>query len=183
MAILLFGCAWAASRALVTPYGMEALGLSRGAAGGLTLPSGVVFIVAALPAALLSERVGRLRVMALGMALFAASLTAGALVNSPAAAAVALSVGAVGASGFLVNGAVILWNLAPSARVFGTYTGLYTVGWASGGFLGPALVGAMVEVTGWRFMLADAALLAALAVGVVLRVIALRRRAGAARAL
>ncbi|PRY02494.1 MFS transporter [Allonocardiopsis opalescens] len=183
VAILLFGCAWAASRSLVTPYGMEALGLSRGSAGGLTLPSGVAFILAAFPVALLSERIGRLRVMAAGMALFAAALTVGALVNTPTAAVVALCVGAVGASGFLVNAAVILWNLAPSAGMFGVYTGLYTVGWASGGFLGPTLVGAMVEVTGWRFMPADAALLAALAVAVVLRVLVLSRRAAAARVL
>jgi MFS family permease len=183
VAILLFGCAWAASRSLVTPYGMEALGLSRGSAGGLTLPSGVAFILAAFPVALLSERIGRLRVMALGMGLFAVSLTLGALGDSPTAAVVALCAGAIGAAGFLVNGAVILWNLAPSARAFGTYTGLYTVGWMGGGFIGPALVGAMVEVTGWRFMLADAALLAALAVAVVLRVLALQRRTETARAL
>ena len=41
LTILLFGGAWFASRSLVTPYGMEALGLSRGDAGGLTLPSGI----------------------------------------------------------------------------------------------------------------------------------------------
>ncbi|GAA1752871.1 MULTISPECIES: MFS transporter [Streptomonospora] len=183
LAILLFGCAWAASRSLMTPYGMEALGLSRGEAGGLTLPSGVAFILAAFPVALLSERIGRLRVMAMGMGLFALSLTMITLVNTPAAAVVALCVGVVGAAGFLVNGAVILWNLAPSARAFGTYTGLYTVGWMSGGFLGPALVGAMVDITGWRFMPTDAALLAALAVAVVLRVLALNRRAPATKAL
>ncbi|MEV8388213.1 MFS transporter, partial [Streptomyces chartreusis] len=55
-AILLFGSAWAASRSLITPYGMEALDMSRGDAGGLTLPSGVAFILAAYPAALFAER-------------------------------------------------------------------------------------------------------------------------------
>ncbi|MER6938955.1 MFS transporter [Nocardioides sp. NPDC000441] len=34
VAILVFGSAWAGSRALVTPYGMETLGLSRGARAG-----------------------------------------------------------------------------------------------------------------------------------------------------
>ncbi|MUL43209.1 SLC45 family MFS transporter [Streptomonospora sp. PA3] len=183
VAILLFGCAWAASRSLMTPYGMEALGLSRGTAGGLTLPSGAVFIAAAFPVALVSERIGRLRVMAAGMALFALALTSATLINTPAATVIALCVGVVGAAGFLVNGAVILWNLAPSASAFGTYTGLYTVGWMTGGFLGPALVGSMVDITGWRLMPADTALLAALAVAVVLRVLALRRRAATTQAL
>ncbi|MFC8075083.1 MFS transporter [Streptomyces sp. NPDC057307] len=175
VAILLFGGAWAASRALITPYGMETLGLSRGDAGALTLPSGIAFLLAAYPAAFLAERVGRIRTMALGVTLFGAALVGGALVPTPTGTVVALSVGAVGAAGFIINASVVLWNLAPSSQVLGTYTGLYTVGWASGGFIGPALVGAMVDVTGWQFLLADVAVLTALAVAAVLRVATLRR--------
>ena len=130
--ILLFGAAWAASRSLITNYGIEALGLSRGKAGGLTLPSGVAFLLAAYPLALLSERIGRLRVMALGMTVFVTALIAGTLVHTATATIVALCVAAVGAAGFVINAAVVLWNLAPSSRVLGTYTALYTVGWAGG---------------------------------------------------
>jgi MFS family permease len=176
VAVLLFGCAWAASRSLITNYGIQSLGLSRGNAGGLTLASGVAFLLAAFPVALLSERIGRLQVMALGMTLFAAALVAGTVLHTPEATIVVLCVAAVGATGFMINGVVVLWNLAPSARVLGAYTGLYTMGWASGGFLGPAAVGGMVDLTGWRFMLVDVALLAVLSVAVVLRVITMRRR-------
>lgn len=175
LAILLFGSAWAASRSLLTNYGMEVLGLSRGSAGGLALPSGVAFLLAAYPLALLSERVGRLRVMALGMTLFAVALTAATLVHTTAAVVVGLCAGAVGAAAFMINGAVLLWNLAPSSRMLGAYTGLYTVGWATGGSLGPAVVGALVDLNGWRFMLLDAALLATLAVLTVVRIDVLRR--------
>ncbi|WP_199439847.1 MFS transporter [Umezawaea beigongshangensis] len=176
LAILLFGGAWAASRSLITPYGTETLGLSRGSAGSLTLPGGIAFLLTAYPLALLSERVGRLRVMSLGVVVFVVSLTAGAFLRTPVATVVALCLGAIGAAAFLINASVVLWNLAPSARVLGTYTGLYTVSWASGGFLGPAAVGALIDLTGWRFMLLDAALLAALAVVAVLRIDVLRRR-------
>jgi MFS family permease len=175
LAVLLFGMAWFSSRSLFTPYGMETLGLSRGDAGSLTFPSGVAFLLAAFPAALLAERIGRMRTMAQGMAVFGTALAIGTLVPTPAATVVAFCAGAVGAAGFMINAAVVLWNLAPSARVTGMYTSLYTVGWATGGFLGPALVGAMVDVTGWRFMLLDVALLAGLAVAVVLRVARTRR--------
>lgn len=175
-AILLFGGAWAASRSLMTPYGMEALDMSRGAAGGLTLPGGIAFILAAYPAAVLAERYGRLRVMAGGMSVFAAAMLLGTLVRTPAGTVVILCIGAAGATCFLVNAVVVLWNLAPSARVFGTYAGLYTVAWAGGGFLGPALVGAMVDVTGWPLMLMDIAVVAALAVAVVVRITVLQRR-------
>ncbi|MFG2004431.1 MFS transporter [Spirillospora sp. NPDC048911] len=183
VSILLFGGAWAASRALMTPYGMEALGMSRGEAGGLTLPSGVAFIVAAYPVARLAERFGRLRVMMVGMSVFAAGMVLGTVVQTPAGAVIGLCVAAAGASSFLVNAVVVLWNLAPSDRVVGTYTGLYTVGWVSGGFLGPALVGGMVDLTGWPLLLLDVAVVALLAVLAVARVHALQRRSTATRAL
>ncbi|RDI32192.1 MFS transporter [Lentzea flaviverrucosa] len=176
VAVLLFASAWFSSRSLFTPYGMETLGLSRGTAGSLTFPSGVAFLLAAYPAALLAERIGRIRTMTIGMVVFGAALALGTVVPTPAATVAAFCVAAAGASGFLINAAVVLWNLAPSARVIGVYTGLYTVSWAVGGFIGPGLVGAMVDVTGWRYMLLDIALLAALAVAVVLRVSVLARR-------
>jgi MFS family permease len=183
VAILLFGSAWSASRALATPYGMEALGLSRGDAGGLLLPSGVAFLLAAYPTALLAERIGRLRTMMIGMSLFAAAMVLGTVAQTPAGTVVAFCVGAAGASAFLVNAVVVLWNLAPSARVMGTYAGLYAVGWAGGGFVGPALVGGMVDLTGWTLMLLDVAVVAVLGVLAVARVEALQRRADVAKAV
>jgi MFS family permease len=162
---------------------MEALHMSRGDAGGLTLPSGVAFIVAAYPVAMLAERFGRLRVMIAGMAMFAAAMVFGTAVQTATGTVIALCLAAAGASSFLVNAVVVLWNLAPSDRVVGTYTGLYTVGWASGGFLGPALVGGMVDLTGWPLMLLDVAIVALLAVLAVARVSALQRRSSVSRTL
>ncbi|OXM63285.1 MFS transporter [Amycolatopsis vastitatis] len=181
--ILLFGGAWAASRALITPYGMEVLHLSRGEAGGLTLPSGVAFIVAAYPVARLAERFGRLRVMQAGMTVFAAGMVLCAVVRTPAGVVAGLCVAAAGASSFLVNAVVVLWNLAPSDRVVGTYTGLYTVGWVGGGFLGPALVGGLVDLTGWPLLPLHVAIVGLLAVLAVARISAVQRRSSAGRAL
>ncbi|MFE6199338.1 MFS transporter [Streptomyces sp. NPDC057838] len=181
-AILLFGSAWAASRSLITPYGMETLDMSRGAAGGLPLPSGITFILAAYPAAVLAERYGRLRVMAVGMSVFAASMVLGTIVRTPTGTTAALCLAAAGAACFLVNAVVVLWNLAPSARVFGTYAGMYSVGWAGGGFAGPAVVGAMVDITGWPLMLVDIAVIAALSIALVARIRVLQRRTAPAPA-
>lgn len=182
-AVFAFGSAWFASRSLITNYGMETLGLSRGDAGGLTLPSGLAFLVAAYPVALLAERFGRLRVILAGMAVFAAAMVLGTAVATPTGVVVAMCVAAAGAAAFMVNTAVVLWNLAPSARVLGTYSGLYTVGWSGGGFAGPALVGGMVDVTGWRFMLLDVGVVTAVAVLLVARVAVLQRRRTDGRAL
>jgi len=169
VAIMLFGAAWAASRALATPYGQEALDLSRGDAGGLTLPSGVAFLLAAYPAALLAERLGRIRVMFLGMSVFGLAMVVGTVLQTPTGTVIAFSIAAAGAAGFMINAVVVLWNLAPSPGLLGTYAGLYTVGWALGGFAGPAVVGAMVDVTGWDLMLLDIAVVTSLAVVVVWR--------------
>jgi MFS family permease len=178
LTVLLFGGAWFASRSLVTPYGMEALGLTRGEAGGLTLPSGIAFLLAAYPAALCAERYGRLRTMGVGIVIFATAMAAGAAVQTATGTVVAFCVAAVGAAGFMINAAVALWNLAPSSRVLGAYTGLYAVTWYLGGFGGPALIGAVVDLTGWDWMLLDIAILAALAVLVVIRLGRLHRDRG-----
>jgi MFS family permease len=169
LAVFLFGGAWFASRSLITPYGMEVLGLTRGEAGGLTLPSGVAYLLAAFPAALAAERFGRLRTMAAGMIAFAVALVAGTVVQTTTGTVVAFCVAAAGAACFSINAAVALWNLAPSSRVLGAYTGLYAVTWYLGGFAGPALIGAVVDLAGWRWMLLAIAVLASSAVLVVVR--------------
>lgn len=175
LAVLIFGGAWFAFRSLVTPYGMETLGLTRGEAGGLALPSGVAYLLAAYPAALCAERFGRLRTIGAGMALFAVAMAAGAVVQTVTGTVIAFCVAAVGMAGFTINAAVALWNLAPSSRVLGAYTGLYAVSWYLGGFGGPALVGAVVDLTGWTWMLLDIAILAGLAILVVARLGKLQR--------
>ena len=176
LTVFLFGGAWFASRSLITPYGMEVLGLTRGEAGGLTLPSGVAFLLAAYPAALAAERFGRLRTIAVGMAVFAVALAAGTVVQTSTGTVVVFCLAAAGAACFSINAAVVLWNLAPSSRVLGAYTGLYTVTWYLGGFAGPALIGAVVDLTGWTAMLLDIALLAAFAVLAIARLGQLQHR-------
>ncbi|WP_433534481.1 MFS transporter [Micromonospora sp. CA-249363] len=183
LTVLLFGGAWFASRSLITPYGMEALGLSRGDAGGLTLPSGIVYVAAAYPAALLAERFGRLRIIAVGIAVFAVALAAGTVVRTATGTVVAFCVASAGAAAFTINAAVALWNLAPSSRVFGAYTGLYAVTWYLGGFGGPALIGAVIDVAGWDGMLLYIAVLAVLAMLVVVRLERLQRAHRADRAV
>jgi MFS family permease len=175
LTVFLFGGAWFASRSLITPYGMEVLDLSRGEAGGLTLPSGVAYLLAAYPAALAAERFGRLRTIAAGMTVFAGALVAGTFVPTATGTIVVFCLAAAGAACFSINAAVALWNLAPSSRVLGAYTGLYAVTWYLGGFAGPALIGGVVDLTGWRWMLLAIALLATLAIVVIARLGRLHR--------
>jgi MFS family permease len=163
LAIFATAGTWAAMRAQLTPYAMEVLGLSRGQAGSLSLPAGIAFIVVALPVALFSDRVGRRLVTRLGVVVFAAGCLLAFAVPSVPLTMAGVVIASVGYSAFSINGVVILWNLAPSMSVLGTYTGLYAVMSALGASLGPAIIGGLVDLTDWRYLFLHAALLASVA--------------------
>ena len=141
---------WSALRALLTRYGMDGLGMTRGAAGGLTLPGGIAFLVLAYPIALLSERYGRKLMMLIGMAVMVIALVLGFVLASPTMLAITVTLTSLGYATFAVNGLVIVWNLAKSSRTTGTHTGLYYLMYYGGQAAGPGLVGLITDATGWK---------------------------------
>ncbi|RCG32051.1 MFS transporter [Sphaerisporangium album] len=166
LGIFCFAGTWSALRSLLTPYGTEVLGLSRGQAGGLALPGAVAFLLAVVPIAYASRRLGEVRAIQYGIALFLLGLLAGFAVPNGVVTTASMVMTSVGYAAFAVNALVALWNLAPDDRVLGTYTGLYTVASASAAALGPALLGVTVDITGWRFMFLNAAVFGAVALTV-----------------
>jgi MFS family permease len=169
LAIAFFtAAAWSALRALLTPYGTDVLGLTRGQAGALTLPGGIAFLLAAVPLAILSDRYGRRLMMKLGLALLAASLLLGFAVQTATMTKIAIGLGSIGYAAFVINAVVVLWSLASSSTT-GAHTGLYAVAVAVGSALGPALVGALVDLTGWGSLLLYSAIFAAIALVLLLR--------------
>lgn len=167
--IFCFAGMWSALRSLLTPYGTEVLGLSRGTAGGLALPGAVAFLIAVVPIAYVSGRLGQVRAIRYGVGLFVVGLVAGSINPSPTTTIVSMVLSSTGYAVFAVNALVALWSLAPNDRVLGTYTGLYTVASATGMALGPALLGITVDLTGWRFMFLNAAVFGAIAFTVFTR--------------
>ncbi len=154
VAIIVTWGAWAAIRALLTLYGVEQLGLSRGEAGGLTLPASVAFLLVIIPVAILSDRFGRRLMMRIGIVVFAVgALVAFVFNTSTVATLVGILIAAAGFAGFAVNATVMLWNLAPSQRLIGVYTGIFAVAQAVGSSVGPAGVGALVDATDWGFLM------------------------------
>ncbi|MWB98550.1 MFS transporter [Agromyces seonyuensis] len=153
IAIIVAWCAWSGIRAMLTLYGVEGLGLTRGQAGGFTLPAGVAFLVAALPVAIVSDRYGRRIVMRIGMGVFAIGTLIGFAVPTVVGTYVAVLVASVGFAGFVVNATVMLWNLAPSRRMIGVYTGIFSVACAIGSSIGPAALGGLVDLTDWRYLM------------------------------
>ncbi|MFE3112295.1 MFS transporter [Kitasatospora indigofera] len=159
--IFCFAGMWTALRSLTTPYATELLGLTRGQAGGLALPGAVAFLVCVLPIAYWSDRIGQLRAMRYGVALFVAGLLVGFALPTLPGTVAAMVLSALGYASFAVNALVALWNLAPTQKVLGTYTALYTIASSAGMALGPAILGTTVDLTGWRCMMLNAAAFAA----------------------
>lgn len=160
LSILAMAGTWSAMRSQLTPYAMEVLDLTRGQAGALVLPAGVAFIVVAIPIAHFSDRLGRRRIVRAGIVV----MTVGCLVAFSAPTLPVTLTGvilaSVGYAAFAINAVVLMWNLAPSESVTGAYTGIYAVAMAVGGAAGPALVGAFVDVSSWRFLFLITAVLA-----------------------
>ncbi|MFJ7215982.1 MFS transporter [Amycolatopsis sp. NPDC098790] len=170
LGILCFAGTWAGTRALLTPYGTEVLGLSRGVAGGLALPGSIAFLIAAAPIAYLSDRVGQARMIAYGIGVFIVGTLGAFAWQTPVASMVFIAVATVGYATFSVNAVVAMWNSAPSGHQLGVYTGLYTVAASTGGALGPAVLGWSVDLTGWHAFYLNAAVLAAVSLAVFARI-------------
>ncbi|MGW2173369.1 MFS transporter [Streptomyces sp. NPDC001705] len=172
--IFCFAGMWSALRSLMTPYGTQVLNLSRGEAGGLALPGAIAFLLCVLPIAYASNRLGQLRSMRYGVGLFIAGLLVGFAAPTVPGTIASMILSSLGYASFAVNALVALWNLAPTQKVLGTYTALYTIASASGMALGPAILGTTIDLTSWRYMLLNAAVFACVTFAVFTR---LARRA------
>ncbi|GAA5236763.1 SLC45 family MFS transporter [Verticiella sediminum] len=162
---------WTAIRSQLTPYAMEVLELSRGAAGSIGFPAGIAFLVAAIPVAIIAERTSRALVCMLGMAVIALGCVAIFFSTSAFEVSAAMAVVAVGWAAFTINAVAILWSIALHQRYLGTYTGLYWTAAAVGQTLMPALLGLLVDLTAWRYMMLHAAGFACLSVLLLLKVV------------
>lgn len=149
LTIFLASITWASLRALLTRYGMEQLGMSRGDAGGLTLPGGIAFLLLAYPVALLSEKYGRKLFMMIGMGLMAFGLALGFVIQSTTMLMVTVMIVSVGWSAVAINGIVLVWNLSANVKNTGTFTGLYYFFYYAGAAVGPGIVGLITDLTGW----------------------------------
>ncbi|MFJ9034675.1 MFS transporter [Streptomyces sp. NPDC102274] len=159
--IFCFAGMWSALRSLMTPYGTQVLDLTRGQAGGLALPGAVAFLLCVVPIALASNRLGQLRTMRYGVGLFVVGLLLGFTMPTMPGTIASMVLASLGYASFAVNALVALWNLAPTQKVLGTYTALYTIASASGMALGPGILGTTIDLTSWRYMFLNAAFFAA----------------------
>jgi MFS family permease len=157
-AIFFISVGWAALNALLAPYGVIVLGLTRGQAGGLMLYGAIAFLVFAFPLAVLAEKYGRRLFIKIGLALFSTCLIIGFFIRDVFIISILILFIGIAYACIIVNTIVIIWGLAPSEKKIGTFTGMYYLFTFSAEIFGPGLVGLMTDLTGWDYFFLNGAI-------------------------
>jgi maltose/moltooligosaccharide transporter len=133
---------------MFTRYGVYRLGLDP--AGAATLLGFFVlpFIAGAAPAGLAGDRLGRLRLLRLGLAGTLAAFLLAQGVRGPAPFAAVLLLGGLAWAVFLVNAYPVLLQVIPPGHV-GLFSGLWGATSALGGLLAPPIYGWVVDRWGF----------------------------------
>ncbi|MFX0000985.1 MAG: MFS transporter [Candidatus Hermodarchaeota archaeon] len=139
------------------------LGLSRGFAGFLFNFVAIPFIIAAFPLSLLATKIGRRLCIKIGLALMFVSLLIGFAIQTTTVTMIILVLYGIGYALVNVNTIVIVWELAPSAKKIGTYTGLYYFFSVLAQILGPLSVGGLRDIFGKASLLLDGSIFLILA--------------------
>jgi MFS family permease len=168
IAIFFIAVGWAALNALLSSYGVIVLGLTRGQAGGLIIYGALSFLISAYPLAVLAEKYGRKLFIKIGLCVFSGSLIIGFFFQNVLFLSIAIALIGIGYACVIVNTVVIIWELTPSERKIGTYTGLYYVFMFSAEIFGPGLVGLLTDITGWEYFLLNGALFLIIALIIML---------------
>jgi MFS family permease len=152
LAIFAWFVGYQALEALFTVYGMDVLGLDRGDAGFMLLYVALAFLVSALPAGILGSRIGRRLTIKIGLILFIAALIIGFAIQTEMVITIILIVAGIGWGFININSIVIVWEMAPTSKKIGTYTGVYYFFSFLAAILGPFMVGSLTDALGNTYL-------------------------------
>ncbi len=148
LAIFSWFVGYQALEALYTVYGMDVLGLSRGDAGFMLLYVAIAFLLSALPAGILGSKIGRRLTIKIGLVLFISALIIGFSIQTETVITIILFIAGIGWAFININSIVIVWEMAPTSKKIGTYTGVYYFFSFMAAILGPFMVGALIDALG-----------------------------------
>jgi maltose/moltooligosaccharide transporter len=117
-------------------------------AGFLFNAVAIPFIIAAFPLSLVANKIGRRTCIKIGLVIMIAALFIGYLVRLQTVTIIILICFGVGWAFVNVNSIVIVWELAPSLKKIGTYTGLYYFFSVLAAIVGPPLIGVLRDLLG-----------------------------------
>ncbi|MFX1571556.1 MAG: MFS transporter [Promethearchaeota archaeon] len=139
------------------------LNVSAGFAGFLFNFVAVPFIIAAFPLSLLASKIGRRKCIKIGLAVMFIALLIGFAIQTLLVTTIILVLYGIGFALVNVNTIVVVWELAPSTKKIGTYTGLYYFFSVLAMILGPISVGGLRDLFGKTSLLLDGAIFLILA--------------------
>ncbi|NOK63341.1 MAG: MFS transporter [Chloroflexi bacterium AL-W] len=160
--------AYSALTVFFTSFAIVSLGVPRGDEAQLLTFFALSIVVAAFPGGILGTRIGRKRVIWIGLSLFALALLCIGVSSNLNIIRLLLVFGGVGWAFVVVNSFPMVLDCAPAERAerLGVYTGLYYLASQSAEIIGPVLVGGFLDLTGrnyrFIFVYAFVVLLAAL---------------------
>lgn len=153
--------------ALISIYGVQVLNYSEGLAGFLPFLVTVPLLITIYPLSFLATKIGRRMTIKIGVILWIAMLIIGffmGLIKAPLyIMAIPLAFLGIGWAMINTNSIVIVWELAPTEKKIGTYTGLYYFFSYLAAILGPMIVGALTDLLGIPFLLINGAIFFVLA--------------------
>lgn len=151
--LVLGALAWVAAvngvQNMFTRYGIYHLGLDASGATFLLGFFALAFIVCAVPAGIVGDRIGRLLAIRLGLAGTLAVFVALLYVHNPVLYRVILAVGGACWAAAVVNAYPFLMDRVPPNQT-GTYTGLYNGAIGLAGLISPPMYGLVVDTFGFE---------------------------------
>nr|MBN1228557.1 MFS transporter [Anaerolineae bacterium] len=134
-----------------TSYAVNVLDVTEGFAPTLFGIAGVTFIIFAIPAGFIGERIGRRRTIMIGLGIFAALLIVGFFTTSTIVIGIVLGVGGLAWALVNINSLPMVVDTTDDARMLGTFTGLYYFASQTASTVSPALTGRIIDLTGGNF--------------------------------
>jgi MFS family permease len=148
--------------ALVSVYGVAVLEYPEWLAGFLPFIVTVPLLISIYPLSLLPAKIGRRMTIKIGVIIWTAMLILGfflGLIKAPLAImAIPLALLGIGWAMINTNSIVIVWELAPTQKKIGTYTGLYYFFSYMAAILGPMIVGGLTDLLGIPFLMLNGAI-------------------------
>ena len=137
----------------LSSYGVSVLGLSTGQAPLLMGVASLAFLIFAVPAGFIADRLGRRRTIITGLTVFGTLLLVNFFLQNPTLIWPILAIGGMGWALVNINSLPMVVDSASSDADVGTYTGFYYVASQLAAIAGPTINGYIVEWFGGNYNL------------------------------
>jgi maltose/moltooligosaccharide transporter len=145
-AIFLLFIAYEGIGTFFTSYAINELGVTEGFAPTLFGLAGITFILFAIPAGFIGEKIGRRKTIIIGILIFGLDMMLGYFVTTSTQIGIVLAVSGIGWALINVNTLPMVIDTSEDERLLGTYTGLYYFASQVGAAFAPLMMGAIIDL-------------------------------------